>query len=142
MTKVSLDLPHLQYILSHLPVESDTVIGRQARRIIENSISSIHRNNESHEFEWFYDPQNQDEPLKKFIKLPMSVQLLHVSEFFSEFSDPVYPRVITALEGRDCKYIHHLMALTIFQISCTRRLGDRSHLAILRALEQKKEPLS
>ncbi|NUU75328.1 hypothetical protein [Paenibacillus xylanilyticus] len=141
MAKVSLDLSHLQYILAQLPVESDTTIGKQARSIIEKSISSIHRSNESQEFQWFYDPHNQDEPLKKFIRLPMSVQLLHVSEFFGEFSDPVYIRVINALEGRNCQYIHHLMALTIFQISCTRRLGDRSHLAILRALEQKKEPL-
>lgn len=141
MAKVSLDLSHLLYILTHLPVKSDTTIGKQARSIIEKSISSIHRSTESRKFDWFYDPHNQDEPLSKFIKLPMSVQLLHVSDFFGEFSDPVYIRVINSLEGRNCRYIHHLMALTIFQISCTRRLGDRSHLAILRALEQKKEPL-
>lgn len=139
MAKVSLDLLHLQYILAHLPVESNTAIGKQARSIIEQSISSIHRNNESREYEWFYDPKNQDEPLKNFIQLPMRIQLSHISDFFSEFSDPVYVRVINALEGRNCQYIHHLLALTIFQISCTRSLGDRSHLAILRALEQKKE---
>lgn len=142
MAIVSLDLSHLQYILSHLPIESDTAIGKQARSRIEKSISSIHRSNESsQEFGWFYDPLNQDEPLCKFIKLPMSVQLLHVSDFFGGFSDPVYIRVINALEGRNCRYIHHLMALTIFQINCTRRLGARSHLAILRALEHLKEPL-
>lgn len=141
MARVALDLPHLQYILAHLPDQPNHMIGKQARGIIQSSITAINKSNEHLEFEWFSDPNNQDLPLKNFIQLPSEVLNSSITDFFGTFKNPVYVRVINALLRRGCKSIRDLMDLTIFQFGSTRNLGDRSHLAILQALHEKKNPL-
>lgn len=136
MEKVILDLTHLEYILSQLPDKPESSTGEQVRSIIKKALTVAVEKNEVLEFEWFYDSSNGDLPLNEFIDLPMDTQMLHVSEFFDQFSDPVYVRVVTALIKRKCNYINQLLNLSIFQFGCTPNLGTRSHLAILRALQQ------
>jgi len=140
MSKVLLERTHLEYILSQLPDKPDTSIGMQANSIIQQMIMESKLKDNSNELEWFYDPKNTDLPLKNFIDLPIKIKLMHVSEYFGTYSDPVYSRVIQALEKRKCEYIHQLLDLSIYQLLYTPRLGDRSHLAILHALIQKKNP--
>ncbi|KGP81932.1 MULTISPECIES: DNA-directed RNA polymerase subunit alpha C-terminal domain-containing protein [Paenibacillus] len=142
MPKVSLDLAHLEYIQSLFPEKSASPIGEQAIKLIHEAINSSHRACECLEFDWFFNQKNDDRLLKDFIDLPMQIKMMNVTEFFGSFEERVYIRVINALKRRGCNSMNQLMDLSIYQISCTRNLGDRSQLAILRALQSltEKEP--
>ncbi|NUU75714.1 DNA-directed RNA polymerase subunit alpha C-terminal domain-containing protein [Paenibacillus xylanilyticus] len=142
MPMISLDLAHLEYIKSLLPDKPASRIGEQAIKVINEAIESSHRTKECLEFDWFFNQENDERALKDFVELPMKIKMMTVTEFFSNFEERVYIRVINALQRRGCNYMNQLLDLTIYQISCTRNLGDRSQLAILRALGSyaEKEP--
>ncbi|MEK4277622.1 hypothetical protein [Paenibacillus sp. FSL R7-0026] len=141
MPNITLDLAHLEFIKSILPEKSSSGIGKQAIKIIDEAIKSFHKANECLEYDWFFNQENDKKQLKDFVELPTQIKTMKVNEFFGSFEEHVYIRVISALQRRGYNDMNQLMDLTIYQISCIRNLGDRSQLAILRALKSKEKEL-